>query len=175
MINNNSITDSLLEMVPYLTERYKETIERISNSLFEEFGPTMRKVYNSSQARNYQLVREVFVKVEESGPRHSFPDLRIDSDKVEKLAARMAKMAALEWEAKLLKKLGNVEDVKVVSYGNTGDFAVSAKKNNHEIQIFQQMIIKVSCHGKWFNQFPARIYVDGKPFSEKKYKELVEA
>lgn len=82
----------------------------------------------------------------------------------ERLASFTAKLAGLMADEVLAKV-----DVKVGELGNAeahrvsgADFVITGTKHGHEVRIEQNQIINCSVKGKLFNQYPSRIYVDGK-------------
>ena len=62
---------------------------------------------------------------------------------------------------KLEKKLGTLGDFQA-TFTRGADFTVTGTRNGHRIVVEQQTVFKVSSNGTPFNQFPARIYVNGK-------------
>ena len=85
-------------------------------------------------------------------------------------ALEYAENAVRKWEMKIMDKLGDLEEIEVPYYqGNY--YVISGKRNGQDVSINQQMIVnyRYETHAV-FNQFPARIYVDGKSMSESAYK-----
>ena len=81
-----------------------------------------------------------------------------------------AKDAVRKWEMKIMEKLGDLEEIKVPYHTDCG-FIVCGKRNGQDVAISQQMILNVRYETyTFFNQFPARIYVDGKSMSASAYK-----
>ena len=78
---------------------------------------------------------------------------------------------ATEWAAKIEEKLENVEGIEMINHSR-GSFSFRGTRNGRSIRVDQQTITKMSSKGKWFHQFPARIYVDGQFTSAKAYKEM---
>lgn len=84
-------------------------------------------------------------------------------------AVEYAKRAVRAWEDKIIEKLGDLKEIEVPFYHGSY-FVISGKRKNQEVSIHQQMIVnyRYETHAI-FNQFPARIYVDGKSMSASKY------
>jgi hypothetical protein len=78
-----------------------------------------------------------------------------------KVAAENAEAQIAEFARKLQAKLGQIGDFKAV-FSRGADFTITGNRSGREIRVEQQTIFKVSALGNPFNQFPARIYVDGK-------------
>lgn len=95
----------------------------------------------------------------------------LDEEKLAKEANEYAKAVALAWFDKINEKIGELADAKVVS--NRGSsFTITGERAGKIVVITQDMIINVSSKGLMFNQFPARIKVDGKAYSAAAYKKL---
>lgn len=91
------------------------------------------------------------------------------------LAARSSAYAAEAVSAcrdKIMGKIGNLSNVTFADIGGV-NFRIIGYRSGQKVEIEQSMILNFSKLGKPFNQFPARIRVDGKSVSEKAYKEGV--
>jgi hypothetical protein len=86
----------------------------------------------------------------------------LNLEAVHKAAARHADAVIAECTAKLVQKLHSLEAVEVIDFFGFQRFTVRGWSNGHTVLVEQQMIVNVSAKGKLFNQYPARIYVDGK-------------
>lgn len=75
--------------------------------------------------------------------------------------------------AKLTAKIGNLSDVRIEGAPEDGMFRVRGYlPNGDEVCVDQDRIINVSSRGTLYNQWPARIYLNGKRISEAAYKRL---
>lgn len=97
-----------------------------------------------------------------------------------RLAAFVTKWADDEIEAAVAKldaKIAGVVDVEVVSAsGGAAWFVVVGKlADGRAVRVEQDQIVNVSKLGKLFNQWPARIYLDGKKTSEAAFARMVRA
>ena len=92
----------------------------------------------------------------------------INEAKLEAYAQAQAEAAAVEWEAKINAKLGTVESVEVI-HGRGPNFQIRAVRAGQRVTLDQQRTLNVSPKGRLFNQFPARLYVDGKFKSQAAY------
>ena len=95
--------------------------------------------------------------------------------KLARASAEYAKIALAECINKMVAKLGSLESAEVVNFQGFSYFVVVGKINGHVVQIEQQSIINVSVKGKPFNQYPARLYVDGSFVSAAKLAAAVAA
>ena len=160
-----------------------EALEALKPGIAAEFAIRVRRVYETLVAcygeglKRYRSdMRAEFVKpaleATEVMPISKIPVAwAISEEKLAAYAAKYAERAVATWAGKIKAKVGNLDNAEVRSYGGT-TFRVFGERAGAKVEIEQTMIINVSPRGKPFNQFPARIYVDGKFTSEKAYKEM---
>lgn len=166
---NNVLNEALEAHKPVIQELYKNTILRTYENLTNSFGKTFKGIYNSYSADSFKyLLSPVLTKGVQDG---KLIERFIDNEKLEVQSQEYAELTVEAFKAKILEKLGNVENVEVQHLLND-EFEIKATRNNHKIFLQQRIILKSSSKGKLFNQFPARIYVDGKFTSAKNYKEM---
>jgi hypothetical protein len=95
---------------------------------------------------------------------------------VAKATAQAEAWATAELEAacaKLIAKVGNLKHVKIIGSPERGIFTLVGHHPNYAtVRVEQTRILKSSGKGKLFNQWPARIYVDGRPVSEESFKRI---
>lgn len=89
------------------------------------------------------------------------PTGAVKADWLRKNAEQNADAQIAAFAAKLQKKLGALGDFQA-TFTRGADFTVTGTRNGHRVVVEQQTVFKVSSNGTPFNQFPARIYVDGK-------------
>jgi hypothetical protein len=142
----------------------------------ESFGASLqcRDAYH----RDYAMLRMVRRWTEEvpgengritympSAPKR----LRTDKLAVDAIDYAQAQIAA--FVAKLVRKLEGLDVAEVVNQRGL-TFVIRGTLNGHQVMVEQQQVFKVSNKGTPFNQWPARIYVDGKFTPEAKFKEAV--
>jgi len=156
-------------LIPIIADRVAAQWGRQFDRLVEQFGTTLTGVYNSGSANVWgETIRPLCSAVEVSHNRYEY---KLNDAKVAAAAQAYAEAAANEWREKITGKLADVEYREFKLFGGC-NFLVHATRDGHDIRLDQQIILKSSPKGKLFNQFPARIYVDGKLVSEKKYKEM---
>ena len=73
--------------------------------------------------------------------------------------------------AEIAAKLGELDGAEV-RHLDGYRFAVVGTKDGRTVRIEQDMIVNISVKGTLFNQFPSRIYVDGKFTSAANYAKL---
>lgn len=153
---------------PQLAADFERRARNVFEAVVKEFGPALQGIYNSSWIHSYNtFLRD---SVEHAGTRISSPAF-LNDEKLKAVADRKAHLSAQAWREKIEAKLQNVTDVEIVSHHGCR-FAISGQRNGHKVFIEQDMIVNVSSRGTLFNQFPARLYLDGKKVSEKAYKDF---
>lgn len=91
---------------------------------------------------------------------------RTDRDRLAIVAREQAAQQAAEIVAKLSAKTGGAQLVRF-SYRGAGAFTASFVCGAHQIAVEQNPVLKFSSKGRPFYQWPARVYVDGKPTKAK--------
>lgn len=148
---------------PTLIKRFKDNARRTYGSIREDLGPDFKGVYNSwtwVKAFN-NAVKPVFNTATKT----------IDEAKLDAAAQKYADDTVEAWKLKIAAKLGELDTGKV-HHISGADFCIIGTKDGHNVIINQQMIINVSGKGTLFNQFPARITLDGKSTSAAKFKKF---
>ena len=167
---------ALTEYRPNIEERYRSYVKDMLEHLKAIFGPKLQGVANSKYYVSYSEVRVNFKLVMED-ERDLRPSAKgefiIDEDRLNRNALLYADQTIERWLAKIESKVGDLEDAKVHRLSDMR-FEIEGIKNGHSVRIDQDMIVNQSAKGKLFNQFPARIYVDGKLTPESKYIKMWE-
>lgn len=151
---------------PELEKRYKGMVESAFTNAVAILGPKLPGVYKHSRFASLfsdgGLLRGI-AKKNEAG------EYEIVQANLDRVATDYAENAITAWEAKMTAKMGELDDAEV-SHLDGVRFAITGTKNGHKVRIEQDMILNTSSKGKPFNQFPARLYVDGKFTPESKFK-----
>lgn len=156
------IANALESIRPEIANRYAKQVRRSFENMVEVLGSSLKGVYNSWQfARTWSAIVGKYV---------DFKDgiATINEGRLAEGAARYAEAASQEWQTKIESKLGDIEVAEIVRHDGAR-FVIVGRRNGHSVAIEQDMIVKASTKGLLFNQFPARIYVDGNFMPEKKY------
>jgi hypothetical protein len=90
------------------------------------------------------------------------------SEILESEAQKYATGLISAWIEKIIEKIGNCDSIEVPVY-TSGSYLVKAVKEGHKVQLWQSRILKHSSQGTPFNQFPARLRVDGKAMSKSEF------
>ena len=145
-----------------LIEVFKGQVDRSVRANFtrlvEKFGPTMSNVANS---REYHVWSETVRKCCDRSNDRTNATYSLSESRLESFAAAVANGMADEVLAKVNAKVGELGNGEVHRVGGA-DFVITGTKHGLEVRIEQNQIINCSVKGKLFNQYPSRIYVDGK-------------
>lgn len=170
------IADALDAHRSALAERYASMVRRAFTAMVNKLGPRLHHITNDyTYARNFRLL--VAPNVRQEGKRVEFGCVVdhgvyvIDEGRLTANADVYASDVAHEWAGKIAAKLGQLDEASVESLGNL-TFLIKGSRGGRRITIEQTVVLKASPRGKLFNQFPARIYVDGKFTSEAAYRRM---
>jgi hypothetical protein len=148
------------ELVKEFTAQITRSVTSTFNYLVEQFGPTLNGVYNSRSYKVWRNTVQFCVVRTGTGTRRDEPYI-ICEQSLAKFAAALADQWATEVLGKVDAKVGELTDPNVV-YAGSANFVITGTKNGRGVRIDQQQIINCSSKGTLFNQYPSRIYVDGK-------------
>lgn len=169
-----NVKEALAPFAAIAAERYEARIRYSFEQIVKKFGPTCRGAANDwTWARTWcNSVRAHTKTIVAEGARPTMNDpYEIDEKNLKKAAVEFGKATVEAWEVKIVAKLVDIADVQVNQFGGCR-FDIVGTRNGRTIRIEQDMIVNVSKLGTLFNQFPSRIYVDGKFYSEANYKKL---
>lgn len=151
-------TELKAELVAVFKEQISTSIVWQFNRLHEIYGPTFKGVYNG---RSYSVWKETVQPcTERQGNRMTDP-IVLSEERVARFSLAQAELFAEELIAKVNSKAGELADSKAIRVSGA-NFVITGKKDDKQVTIEQNQIINVSVKGKLFNQYPARIYVNGK-------------
>ena len=158
---------------PNLIEGYSNMVRRSFARMVEAHGECLKGIYNSRDfARMWSSTVSRCTKHLSAGPTARVTDpIVICEERLARAAGEYADAVVQSWEAKITGKMGELEGASVKRLDG-GTFFISGMKNGKKVCIEQTTVLKCSSKGLLFNQFPARIYVEGKFTSEAAYKKL---
>lgn len=166
-----ALTTAMTAYKPRLIEAFKDCVRRMFDVMQGEFGHTMANIANSRRYASWsETVRPCCTAVR-TGDLRGTVIYAIGEDQLARRAEVYADATMAAWFGKITGKLGELEHAEVTHLTNAR-FNICGTKNGRQIRIDQDMILNVSPKGKLFNQFPARIYCDGKFISEANFKKL---
>jgi hypothetical protein len=161
------LTAALEAHKPDLEARFVSFTTNRFNRLIEQFGPALRGIYNSDQCRNWGAIAGCTVRL---GDRVN-SEYALDDARLAAAAKSFAEQTVAAWATKIEAKLGDLTDAEV-RHLDGARFRITGTKGDRSVSIEQDMIVNVSPKGTLFNQFPARIYVNGKFTSAAAYAKL---
>lgn len=154
--------DAFAPLKPLIIADYEGYVTRIIKR-YTETWDTMSDAAKLSIWRGndgtWRFARR-FAVMDSDRPR-ARPTGEVNAAWLRKNAEESADAQIAAFAAKLEKKLGTLGDF-TATFTRGADFIITGTRNGHRVVVEQQTVFKVSTHGTPFNQFPARIYVDGK-------------
>jgi hypothetical protein len=176
-VSHPAILEAINGYKPVVEARYVEHVNRLFKNIVEAFkgdttlkgvfSSTWYKVFKSTIQPNLGQTR-VDVPMEPWNTKFHY---HVDNERLAKNASKYADEVLANWIKKINAKLGKLDEAKVVSLDGCR-FTIDGKRNGHTVFIQQEMIINHRGY-TMFNQFPSRIYLDGKYVSELEYKKLM--
>jgi hypothetical protein len=148
---------------------------RFENAI-SKFGSTLPYKSNVSRA-DYALLQFArglakTTKPERwEGTKRLPAEYALDTQRLAKLAQEKAEALCLQWETKINGKIESLTNVKLV-YGGDLTYMITGERDGEKVTIEQIMTLCANSHGTVYNQFPARIYMDGKFVPEAEYKKM---
>ena len=156
-----TIRPALEAFAPELAAQFTRFATRRIECLIEQFGLGLKGIANSRQYSSYEAVAGLFNR--QTG--------EINAAYIAADAAAYAAATIEAWAAKIDQKVGDLTGAEVQALDGAR-FRITGTKGDCRVVIEQDRIINVSPKGTLFNQFPARIYVDGKFKSAAAYAKL---
>lgn len=172
--NLDTELDKALE--PYrnnLKTIFNDTLRSSFKKMVDELGPSLKGVYNSNKwAKVFKEIRYGLTNTMEVkyGMRTGPDNWVVDDKKAEALAKSYANTTIDALRVKMKSKIGQMTNVSIASLGNK-TFRINGTRDGHKIEVEQTLIV-TSRGYTVFNQYPARIYVDGKFTPEAVYKSM---
>ena len=162
---NTNLKATLVEV---FTKQITNSVRFSFNNLITTFGPTMSGVANS---RQYRLWSETVRPCCDRSSNRIGADYSLSEERLASFAARLSNDMADDVLNKVDAKVGQL-DTAAVTYVSGANFLINGSKNGRGVSIEQNQIINVSVKGKLFNQYPSRIYVEGKFMSAAKFAQI---
>lgn len=164
---NSVLTDALNheKVILDLRNSYNVQISYLYTKLVEKLGPALKDVY---AVRNHQYYL-IFQQVGPCLRRSASGDHEIDPERLTEHSTRYAQAVIDSALAKIKAKLGYLDRAAVVTI-NGGEFIIDGYRDGDRVTLHQHVIINTSSKGKLFNQFPARIAVNGRFISAAAFK-----
>jgi hypothetical protein len=169
---------SAFEAFKPLADRIEDTIMRQIVNIFAKWVEASGGVYKyyryedvSFEAQDFRVISK-YIKPVSGEVLARGTEVKLDVERVAKIAKQIGEDSVLGFVAKLTDKVGDIKMTQLNFHGGA-DFSIHGHVNGHDIRIDQQTVYKMSTRWVHYCQFPARIYVDGKFTPASKFKEAV--
>ena len=156
------------ELVEVFKEQVTDSIRGYFASFTNMFGDQMKGIANS---RQYHIWRETIRPCCDRSNDRVDGIYILNENRLDSFSTRLANDMADEVLAKVDAKVGELENPGVVRVSGA-NFRITGTKCDMNVVIEQNQIINTSVKGKLFNQYPSRIYVDGKFMSAAKFAKM---
>jgi hypothetical protein len=181
------VWDAVMAKKPELEEYYKGLIRGRFADMVKALGSDWRNVVGvrldtfrgQYTAAALEKIREIGVSgetiehwkkiIQGSLGRYIAGD-SIDEKRLEAGAKEYADNVTLSLVSKIQEKAGELENPKVSGRLQGFEFDLTGEFKGSKVRIEQTTTLVVNSYGTMFNQWPARIYVDGKFMPEAAYK-----
>lgn len=176
--NIQQISDQFDTMVPAIAADFENWVTKALERIIAKYDRKQIRQLSSSWGPDggvWRQLRTFTIMVDENGEKTTrFTNIyQVDYDHIKKESIKYAQGQVDAFKYKLNKKLSdltNITDLRI----SGSEFAFNATLNENKVHIEQTTILKCSNKGKLFNQWPCRIYVNGKMMPESKFKKLQE-
>lgn len=169
------VTDLKEQLEAYkasLKARFIQNLEYELERFKQKYGPDMTGKDSNNRGVGSSKYYDRWLKLKGMSERDGNGEYHINHALADAPAQQYADLTIDAWHDKITHKLSDLQNTRV--HRVDGDrFMISGERDGKKILIEQDMIINHSSNGLLFNQFPARIYVDGKFQSEEAYKKLI--
>ena len=147
------------ELIEVFEAQIKNSVRHTFKTLLNAYGSGMKGVYSSRLARVWaETIRPC---CESTSNIPSQNEYLLSETRLDRFANACAQEMADDVLGKVDSKVGEMSDAIVHRVGGA-NFQIAGMKGDRKVFIEQTQILNVSSKGKLFNQFPSRIYVDGK-------------
>jgi hypothetical protein len=164
------------EMIPVIAAEFTswvtKTLERIISTYDRKELSNLGGSWSSDGGKWRQL-RTFTIMVDENGePTSRFTSrYKINHERIERESVRYAKGQIDAFKFKLNQKLADLADIENLKIDGS-NFRFSGVLGENKVLVEQTTVLKCSNKGTLFNQWPCRIYVNGKFMSEAAFKKL---
>jgi hypothetical protein len=163
-------------MVPTIAAEFTswvtKTLERILATYDRKQISALGNAFSTDGGKWRQL-RTFTIMVDENGePTNRFTSrYKVDHGRIAKESIRYAQGQVDAFKFKLNQKLADLSDIENLRIGTT-EFQFTGILGENKVRVEQTTVLKCSNKGTLFNQWPCRIYVNGKFMSEAAFKKL---
>jgi hypothetical protein len=176
--NIQQISNEFDAMVPAIAVNFENWVTKALERILAKYQPKEIKNLGNSFSDDggvWRQLRTFTIMVDENGEKtNRYTSIyQVDYDRIKAESIKYAQAQVDSFKHKLQQKLADLTDISNLHISGL-EFTFLAKLNEHQISIEQTTVMKCSKNGKLFNQWPCRIYVNGKMMPESKFKKLQE-
>lgn len=146
------------ELVEVFAAQIDKSVRFHFENITKIFGADAKGVANS---RHYRMWSETVRPCCDRSNNRMDGTYSLNEERLAKFTASLASDMADEVLGKVDAKVGELTNPNVIRVSGA-NFIINGTKSDRAVRIEQNQIINVSVKGKLFNQYPSRIYVDGK-------------
>lgn len=165
-----NLKEQLEAYKPTLEEAYRQTVTSRLNHLKSQYGNDLRGKSDGNSLTNSKAY-SAWERIRPLTNRAADGTVVLDPVAVTAGAEAYAAGTIEAWHGKITEKVQQLDNA-TVHHLDGNNFGITGYRDGQHVSIHQHMIINRSSQGTPFNQWPARIYVDGKATSEAEYKKL---
>lgn len=146
------------ELIEVFAKQVATSVRFHFENITKIFGADAKGVANS---RHYRVWSETVRPCCDRTGNRVTDAYTLSEERLARFANSLASDMADEVLAKVDAKVGELTNPNVIRVSGA-NFIIIGTKSDRAVRIEQNQIINVSSKGKLFNQYPSRIYVDGK-------------
>lgn len=146
------------ELIEVFAKQVATSVRFHFENITKIFGADAKGVANS---RHYRVWSETVRPCCDRTGNRVADAYTLSEERLARFANSLASDMADEVLAKVDAKVGELTNPNVIRVSGA-NFIIIGTKSDRAVRIKQNQIINVSSKGKLFNQYPSRIYVDGK-------------
>lgn len=165
---NTELAAALEAFKPELADRFAAMVRHQFDVLVRRHGPALKNIANTTDYRVWANTVRPLTTCTRTGKAFYDVVYAVDETRLAAEAVKYADEVTAEWGRKIEAKLGEMGGAKVNRMDGCR-FLITGTRAGRRVEIQQDMILNVSSKGLLFNQWPARVYIDGKFFSAAAY------
>jgi len=176
--NIQQISNEFDVMVPAIASNFENWVTKALERILAKYDrKELNKLGNSwsDDGGVWRQLRTFTIMVDENGEKTNRMTsmYKVDYARIKTESVKYAQSQVDAFKYKLEKKLSDLTDISNLRISDS-EFAFESSLGENKVRIEQTTILKCSSKGKLFNQWPCRIYVNGKMMPESKFKKLQE-
>lgn len=174
--NIENISAEFDAMIPVIAADFSSWVTRNLEHILATYDrKALSQLGNSwgSDGGKWRQLRTFTIMVDENGePTNRYTSrYKIDHERIATASVRYAKEQIDAFKFKLNRKLADLTDIENLRIDGS-NFRFSGVLGENKVLVEQTTVLKCSNKGTLFNQWPCRIYVNGKFMPEAAFKKI---